>query len=175
MNKLYRPIHFILNSIASSSCLVLASHNHGLLAVIFSSIIILLQIYWQYFVAKNLRGLFSLLIIFTVVGMIVDSFLVRQGLIIFNANLFASNFTAPWMINVWLSFAVLFYSVLSFLLDKYILFVILSFFGFTVAYFFGVKIGAAVFPFGYQTSFLIGAIFALMLPAAGYFYKNINK
>jgi hypothetical protein len=106
---------------------------------------------------------------------LLDTIFMHAGIIRFSSNPFSPYFTAPWMIALWISFAILLYSVLSNLLSRYLLMGLLAFAGFPIAYASGVKMGAAFFPNGYLSCVIIGIAWAICLPLCLSFYNRIIK
>jgi hypothetical protein len=106
------------------------------------------------------------------VGSFTDTLFIWSGFIVFQSNPFAPYFTSPWMISIWISFAVLMFATLSSLFKHYFILGILSFLGFALAYGFGTKMGAALFPHGYGTCVLIGITWAIVLPICVYIYQR---
>lgn len=175
MNSMHYLFHLLAYYIAWIICILLAAQGHGLLGALIVILLVLLQIYWQFKLQKNTKGLFYFILILTGVGSLIDTFLIWNGIIILASNPFSPYFTSPWMINLWISFAVFMFSTLSYLFSHYFFTAALSFFGFSIAYALGVKMGAAFFPYGYLTSLLIGAIWAILLPLSLYSYLWILK
>jgi hypothetical protein len=173
MNKLHYPFHFFAYYISWIACLLLAARGMGGLAGLVVLIFVAAQIVWQYTVRKDTSGLFLLIVLLTLVGSLVDSLFVAGGLVIFASNPFAPYFTAPWMISLWISLSVLFFSTLSNLFTRYVLLGLLSWAGFAAAYAAGARMGAAIFPLGYVTCFLVGLVWAILLPLLIVFYQRI--
>ncbi len=104
---------------------------------------------------------------------LIFSLLITNGIIIYASNPFAPYITPPWMITTWISFTVILYATLDTLFNHLTLLGLFSFIGFALAYAIGVKMGAAFFRYGYKASFLIGAIWFILLPFVIYGYKKI--
>ncbi len=172
MKSLHYLFHFIAYYIAWLACIFLASRGLGLLGSLLVLTVVSIQIYWQFAIRKETRGLFYLIIILTIAGSCIDTILIWCHLIIFRSNPLAPYFTAPWMITIWVSFAVFMFATFSSLLKHYYILGILSFFGFSLAYAIGVEMGAALFPYGYKTCFLIGAAWSILLPLCVHIYKR---
>jgi hypothetical protein len=172
MIRFHYAFHFFMYYAAWFVGLELAARGKGLLAALIILILTAVQILWQFKVRKRTAGIFYLIFLFTLTGFVVDSIFVRSGLIYFSSNFFAPNFTAPWMITVWVSFAVLFYSLLNNFFSRYLLLSVLAFFGFAFAYTGGVKMGAANFPHGYLTALIVGGVWAFCLPLCMYIYNR---
>ena len=67
---------------------------------------VFLQVGWQYQIQHHTRGLWYLMGLIVIISTVVDSLLVFNGLVIYKANPFAPYLTSPWMIAIWVSFAV---------------------------------------------------------------------
>ena len=175
MNRFHYLFHFIAYYIAWTAGIEFAARGLGCLGALVVMAVVLLQIFWQFTVRKQTHGLFSLILIFITMGTFIDTLFVRNGFIIFASNPFAPYFTPPWMISIWVSFAVLFFSVLGSLFNRYFLLGLLAFFGFSLAYTVGGFMGAATFPHGYLSCFVVGAIWAICLPLCLFVYQRILK
>lgn len=173
MSKYHYLFHFIAYYVAWFSCINLAAHNYAWLSSLVVIVFVILQIYWQYKIQHNTSGLWCLIGLVVFFSTIIDSILIYKGIIIYAANPFAPYATSPWMITIWISFTVILYSTLYKLFNNFTLLGLLSFVGFALAYAIGVKMGAAFFPYGYKTSFFIGAIWLILFPFVVFFYKKI--
>jgi hypothetical protein len=152
--------------------MILAAQGYAWARFFITMICVGLQLVWQYKVQHHTYGLWYLIAIVVFVSTITDSLLVLNNIIVFAANPFAPFLTPPWMISIWISFTVILYSTLFNLFNYLVMLGLLSFAGFAAAYGVGAKIGAAYFPYGYQTCFVVGAIWLIFLPAIAYVYKK---
>ena len=173
MKKFHYLFHLIAYYVAWFSCITLAARDYVWLSSLIVIICVLLQIYWQYEIQHKTRGLWYLIGLIVFISTLIDSLLIFNGVIIYTANPFAPYITSPWMITIWVSFAVILYATLEKLFNHLIILGLLSFLGFALAYAVGAKMGAAIFSYGYKTTFLIGAIWLILLPFAVYCYKKI--
>jgi len=173
MKKLHCIFHSTVYYLAWLSCVTLAARGFAWLSSFIVIVCTFLQIYWQYKIQGNTRGLWYLIALVVLIGILIDSILIYTGVIIFAANPFSGYFTSPWMIAIWLSFSVTLYSTLDVLFNRLILLGFLSFFGFAFAYAVGARMGAAFFPYGYKTCLLIGSIWLIFLPLAVNCYQKI--
>ena len=173
MRKFHYLVHSIVYYVAWFSGILLAARGYAWLSSLVVMACVFLQIYWQYKIEHNIQGLWYLIGLVVFFSTLMDSLLLFKGVIIYAANPFAPYFTSPWMIAMWISFTVILYSTLYKLFSHMILLGLLSLVGFALAYASGVKMGAAFYPYGYNTSFLIGAIWLLLLPFVVYCYKKI--
>ena len=173
MNKFHYLFHFIAYYLAWFLCIALASRGYAWVSSLIVIVCVLLQIFWQYKIQHNTRGLWYLIGLIVFISTLVDSLLIFNGIIIYAANPFAPYMTSPWMISIWVSFTVILYATLYSLFNQLTLLGILSFPGFALAYAMGGKMGAAFFPYGYKTCFLIGAIWLILLPLTISCFKKI--
>lgn len=172
MTKIHYLFHSIAYYVAWFACLTLAARGFSWLSAIIVMTCVLSQVYWQYKIQRNTKGLWSLLGLIVSISTLVDSLLIYSGVIILAANPFSPYFTSPWMVTIWISFTVFLYSTMSQLFNHLIGVGLFSFVGFAFAYAVGAKMGAAFFPFGYKTCYLIGAIWLILLPLIIYCYQK---
>lgn len=173
MNRIHYLIQIIAYYCVWLSCILSAAKEKALIGILISIILILIQLLLQLNHNKNCYGLWLLIAIFTLVGPITDSLFIWFHYIIFMSNSFAPYFAPPWIMAIWFSFAILFFSTMSYFLDHYLLLGVLSFLGFSIAYALGVKMGAAIVPQGYVTCLWIGLTWSLLLPICISIYKRI--
>lgn len=173
MNNLHYLVHLLAYYIAWFSCITLAARGYAWVSTLIVIACVSLQLYWQYKMQQNTRGLGYLIGLVVFFSTLIDSVLISTGVVIYAANPFAPYVTSPWMMATWVSFTVILYATLYRLFDHLLLLGLLSFAGFALAFAIGAKMGAAVFPYGYKTSFLIGAIWFLLLPFIVYCYQKI--
>ena len=173
MKKFHYLCHFIAYYVAWFSCITLAARGYAWMSSFIVIVCVLLQIYWQYRIQHHTHGLWCLLGLVVFMSTLIDSALISSGVISFAANPFAPCITSPWMIATWISFTVILYATMSNLFNHLTLLGLLSFVGFAFAYAIGARMGAASFPYGYKTCFLIGGIWLVLLPFVVYCYKKI--
>ena len=175
MTKFHYLFHSIAYYVAWFSCLTLAAHGYAWFSSFVVIVCVSLQIFWQYKIQHTTRGLWYLIGLVVFFSTLIDSLLISTGVIRYAANPFAPYVTSPWMITIWISFTVILYATLAKLFDRLTLLGLLSFAGFASAYAIGAKMGAAFFPYGYKTSFFIGAIWLILLPFIVHCYKHIME
>lgn len=78
-------------------------------------------------------------------GIVVDTLHMRMGTLSFQGGLLVSGFPPPWLLLLWLQFASTLRYCLSWLLGRYVLGAVLGFVAGAVAYWAGVRLGAATF------------------------------
>ncbi len=175
MNKFHYIFHGLIYYIAWTLCILLAAHGIAWTNTIIVLILVSIQYYWQYHINHRYQGLNKLVIILSTLGTLSDSILLHLNIINFSANPFAPYMTPPWMIALWINFSIVLYSTLSHLFTHIYLLSALSFFGFSLAYIAGVKMGAASFPSGYFSAAWIGLIWMILLPASIHILNRINR
>lgn len=145
-------------------CIILAAKNYLWWGTLLSAAIIIAQIIWQYLIVKQTHYLWTMLLLFTIGGSLVDSGLMWAGLIHYHANAFYPFYTAPWMLCLWAEFGIVFYALLPAWHERYFLIGLLALPLFPFAYFVGAKIGAASIFYPVFTLSLLGIIWAIGLP-----------
>lgn len=80
-----------------------------------------------------------------VIGLILDSALASASLIYFASGSILTGFTTPWMLSLWLGFAITLNHSLKWLMAKPILAVLFGLIGGPLAYWSGAKLGAMTF------------------------------
>lgn len=173
MKRFHYLFHLIVYYVAWFTGMALAARGYAWLSSLLVITCVALQIGWQYSVQHNTRGLWCLTGLIVFISTVIDSLLVFNGAIIYAANPFAPFATSPWMIAIWINFSVILYATMHKLFYHLILLGLLSFGGFALAYAIGAEMGAAFFPYGFNTIFLIGAIWLILLPVVIYCYKKI--
>lgn len=172
MNKKHYIFHATIYYIAWLVCILSAAHGIAWINTLIVLMLVSLQYYWQYRIQHQFKGLNSFVIVLTTLGTVSDTILLHLKLITFSANPFSPYLSPPWMISLWINFAIVLYSTLSHLFSHKYLLSALSLLGFSIAYASGGKMGAAAFPHGYTTTMLIGLIWMILLPASIYFLKR---
>lgn len=142
-------VHLLCYNISWFAGILLVASGHLIFALVIMSSIIALQLTWQVGVMKNTCNLWFFILITMLGSTIVDSFCIRMQWLLFAQNPWKS-ITPPWMMLMWLEFAVLFYGALYHWRKRYWTLGALSLIGFSLAYSAGVKLGAAhlVHPWG---------------------------
>lgn len=101
------------------------------------------QFAWQKWVDRRIHGLFTLCFILAAFGFIVDTFLIHTNWMIFNANPWQMIGSPPWMIGLWVSFAITYYATCQSFFRRYAILTLLCIIGFPLAYKAGAALGAA--------------------------------
>ncbi len=124
--------------------------------------------------AKQTKGLIQFILIFGLTGVVVDSILINIGFIVFMANPF-TYIAPPWIITIWLSFAIVTFACMKKYFKYLIGLGILSLIGFPLAYAAGLRLEAAFMPLGYPGTLIFGLIWCILLPTLIVIYKKIGK
>jgi hypothetical protein len=173
MQKLHYAVHSICYNLAWLAAILIAAMNCEFIAVgvVFATLVV--QVFWQVYVMKRTQGMLLMVGLFFVTGTFGDSLLYHLGLISFSAHNFLL-LSPMWMMSLWISFSLTFYATLQILYDKYLILALLAFFLLPFAYAIGAMLGAAEFPYGYWSSFAVGAIWAVLFPLNMKIYNSIE-
>lgn len=173
--NIHNIIQIIAYYIAWFACLSLANSNHPYRAALLPFAIGILQmIYYKQCHAGN-QSIFKLITILVLLGFIADSGLMHMGLIQFKANAFAPYSSPLWMSALWFDFAIILYiTTRQFFHHKWLL-SLMSFMGFSLSYYGGIKLGAASFPLGNLSCIIVGLIWAILLPISLYGFSKWDK
>ena len=128
-----------------------------------TSIVTMLQSYYQSRFYST-RYLLHLIVALTLVGFVIDSLLLSWHLLYFQANPFNPIASAPWMSGLWINFAFILYAHLRTLFLRPLLLSMLALFGFPLAYYGGIVLGAASLPQGYIALIVLGVTWAVAFP-----------
>lgn len=175
MVKYHYLFHLIAYYLAWFGCMTFVARGEGWLSALIVIACVLPQLYWQYKIQHHTEGLWFLMGWMVLISTLMDSVLVYGGIIVYAANPFSPYATPPWMVTIWVSFAVILYATLQKLFDHLVILGLLSWVGFAFSFAMGAKMGAAYFPYGYKTCFLIGSIWMLLLPMMVYGFKIRQK
>jgi hypothetical protein len=130
-----------------------------------------IQLLWQKKIINKTSGLFSMVVLFVICGLIFDTLLINIGVITFG-NTLHPMVAPPFMLAIWINFAILFYTVLMSLAKKYIWLSILSLLGFPLAYYSGAYLGAATISHGWFSLLAIGAVYSVVIPTTLFIYNT---
>ena len=173
MKKFNYLFHSIIFYSTWFGCIALVVRDYAWLASWVVMVGVVLQLYWQYRIQHHTEGLWIFMGLLVLCNALIDSLLIYNHIIIYTANPFAPYITSPWVITLWISLSIVLYATFSKFFDRLVLLGLLSFTGFVLSYASGAKMGAAFYPYGYKTCFLIGAIWLIALPFVVYCYKKI--
>ena len=164
--------HMVCYYIVWFTCILSASHHYYWLGLVTSIFFTSIQYYIQV-KANQSRHLLILIGSLTLTGFVIDSIFAKYNLLVFQANPFYKYLTPPWMIALWLNFSTVLYACLKkyFLKNKILAF--LSLFGFPLAYYVGVSLGAATLPKGNIGLLIIGLTWSIVLPGILYVYEKL--
>lgn len=173
MQKFHYLIHSITYNVAWLAAIIFAAKNCEFIAVTVVLATVMVQLIWQYYVAKRTQGMMLFVGVFFLSGMLVDTALYHAGLMEFSAHYFT--WLSPmWMMSLWISFSLTFYATLQVLFNKYLLLSMLAFVLLPFAYAVGAMLGAAEFPYGYWSAFVVGAVWAVLFPLNMKVYNSIE-
>lgn len=156
--------HFFAYYLVWAICIYSAAYGFRWLGLIASIGVTWGQYLWQVLFKKQHLYLIPFIIYLTIIGFVGDTALCYVNVIQYKANPFIFPLPAPFMIGIWLNFAMLFYATLSWFITRPLMLALLSFVGFVVAYLVGASIGAAVLLKGTLSLILIGLMWAIVLP-----------
>jgi hypothetical protein len=169
------PFHYAAYYIAWLLGVGWAARGEGWLATGVVLGITALQVVWQYHVAERTRGLFRMVLFFTLMGSAADTLIMQSGLIVFHANPFAPYLSPPWMWALWVNFAVVYYAVLSVFWGRYGVLAAVSLVSFPLVYLAGERLGAVAFPFGDASAIVYGAVWVWLMPLCDYLYQRQGR
>lgn len=161
----YYIVHTFLYYVAWALGILFAAHGKGWESFFIILAFTCVQFVLEYRITLNKDALIGMTLLLTAAGMVVDTVWVVTGIVVFNGNPFAGYFTSPWMVGLWLSFAVFTYATKPF--DYFNLYILsaFAFLGFSLVYAIGAKLGAAYFPYGQvKTSVVIGIVWCIFFP-----------
>lgn len=156
--------HMLAYYVVWSICIYSAANGYIWFGLAVALAVTTLQFVWQVILQRQITHLLSFLIYLTVIGFIGDSILIFVNVVAFSANPFSFPFSPPFMIGIWLNFAMLFYALMSWFITRPILLAVFAFVGFIIAYLLGATIGAAVLTYGTWSLITIGTLWTCMLP-----------
>ncbi len=110
------------------------------------------------------KPLLIFMTLLTTCGWVIDTLLIHYGLLYCHANPFRLSLSPPWMLGLWLNFSFIVYSYLRPYFTNTWLMSLLSFFGFPIAYYAGVALGAAELPKGYVGLLVLSIVWSITLP-----------
>lgn len=165
-------IHFVAYYLAWISCIFFASRNEPYTGPIIALILLTLQVLWQTTHKQPWWPALFFALCLTVVGSITDTFWMKHDFIYFKANPFYPHFTAPWMICLWLGFGFNTILISEKFIHHYFICGVLTFFFLPLAYWLGIKIGAAQLTNTPWFYLYLGVLWAILLPWFFYIYKG---
>lgn len=170
--QIHYLFHLIAYYVAWIGAIMLAARGDAWWATSIVFALVVGQLFWQHYAMHDTNGLTSLIILLTLIGTTFDTVMMWLGLVHFAANPFYPYSSPPWMIAIWVSFAVIFYVTCRALFKRYFLLSVLTIPGFAIAYWVGARLGAANFPYGNSTSILVGVLWGVLLPCCMFAYSH---
>lgn len=172
----YRKIHFLFHYtayyLAWLGGITLAAKDMGVASTALVMIVTGMQVLWQINIDRRTQGLWQMVLDLAFMGTMVDSIFTVLGIIQFQANPFAPLMSPPWMIALWVNFAVVYYAVMSRLWSRYVLLGVGSLVSFPLVYWAGARMGAASFPHGDLSALLYGIVWMFLMPLSSFFYER---
>lgn len=144
-------------------CIYTAANDHVWLGFVISIPMIAIQISVAYFYKLLDKSIIYALVL-AIMGICIDTLLFSIGLFKFNAQIVHFTIAPPFLWGIWLSFSLMFYTVLQNWFQRYVLIGICAFLGFPIAYFFGASWGAASTEHGLYAYFILGLLWGSLLP-----------
>ncbi|PUT40880.1 DUF2878 domain-containing protein [Legionella taurinensis] len=156
-------LHGALYYLSWVACVYFAHREAPWTGPLLTLLLLLIQALWEKMNGADLARPLLFTLCFGVLGAVVDSVWLWAGLIVYKANPWAPYVAAPWIIALWLSFA--FYLIVTYetLFTYYKTFGFLALIGVPIAYWLGVKIGAAL-PLHSWFYIILGCFWAMALP-----------
>lgn len=170
LRRLQFPFHYVAYYSAWLLGVTLPAHKAGWEAAWAVLAITAVQVIWQYKVDHRVQGLFRMVALFTVVGFVVDTLFMNLGVIVFADNPFMPYCSPPWMLALWINFAVVYYAVMHILWGRYFYLGVMSAFAFPLVYLAGIRLGAVSFPLGDETTLFYGLVWVWLMPLCDYLY-----
>lgn len=149
-------------------CLTTAAKHQSWIGVGVAITIITIQMLWQYKIAKDTNALIRLIVILTLSAILVESLMMSQNIVQYHDNVLAPYLPPPWIIVLWIEFAIVIHAIMKNLWDRPFVLSFLSLLGFPIVYLAGEHLGAATLPYGWQSALIIGVVWAILLPAIVY-------
>lgn len=159
-------IHLLAYYIVWFCCIFSAAKSYYWIGLIIALTVTALQYSWQRYVRHETTHLAIFLVYLTLVGIAGDSLLTYFGVIQFYANPFSFPVSPPFMIGIWLNFAMLFYALLLKYVSKPFVIAGLSLIGFPLAYYLGAIQGAAVLIHNIYSTIAIGLFWAMLFTSS---------
>jgi len=166
MKQCYYLLHAMAYYTAWFAGTMLAARGHAWISCCVVMACVSLQCCCPYHRVCHRPHMLNFIELLLLLSTLVDSILVGCRVMLYQANPFAPYMTAPWMMALWASFAIMLCTLLSSLFRHLYVLGLLSLVGFTLAYALAAHIGAVLFPYGVQTCWLIGIIWFFLLPLA---------
>lgn len=154
-------------------CISTASHDKVWLGFFYALGFLAIQFHLHWRANHKLRHLLVFTLSLSILGGFIDSLMFSLNVFIFKARLYDLTIVPPFLMAIWLSFSVMFYSILKSWFKKYALISCCSLIGFPLAYYFGSQLGAAAVGFGYLSYIILGIIWAVTLPLLLYSYNKL--
>lgn len=168
-------IQLATNYIVWFVCVYTASKDYLWIGFNIAIILSLLQALSYRFFQKTFNKLFAFSFFLILLGFIVDSFLFYNNVFIYKANITSFKLSPPFLIGIWISFVILFYSTIDKWNNRLTILGIFAFFAFPFAYYVAENLGAAIAVRGYVSYVILGSIWLFLFPSYLYIFNRIAK
>lgn len=176
MTKKYIGIilHAVLYYLSWIACVYFAYREAPWAGPILTLFFLLLQALWESVNGFGLTRPLLFTLGFGLLGAVVDSLWLWTGLITYQANPWAPYVAAPWIIALWLSFGFYLIVVYEKTFTYYKTYSFLAVTGVPLAYWLGVKVGAAL-PLSPYFYLILGCFWAVTLPLFLWIYNALLR
>lgn len=153
--------NFLLFQAGWLACVLSAAWNAPMYGALFAFGIVA----WHISRARDPGGELRLILLVTLIGLLWDSLLVWQGLLVFSAGMLLPFIAPYWIILMWSMFATTLNVSLRWLRMRYAWAAIFGALGGPLAYYAGHKMGAVEFPSETSSLIALAVGWALIMPA----------
>lgn len=145
------------------SSLILAANDYTLVPLLFSISISVIQLYFWCDLTK-VPDWVKFLISLTLLGYGIDCIFTLTSFIFFHSNPLHPYFAPPWMLGLWINFAVLCIGLVEFLKNLQHYLPLFALAGFPAAYMGGIGFHVALFNLGTASCIIVGLIWMILFP-----------
>ena len=153
--------NFVLFQVGWLACVLSAAWNEPVFGALFAFAIVS----WHISRARDRGGELRLILLVTLIGLLWDSLLVWQGLLVFSSGMLLPFIAPYWIILMWSMFATTLNVSLRWLRMRYVLAALFGALGGPLAYYAGQKLGAVEFPSETSSLVALAVGWALIMPA----------
>ena len=142
------------------ACVLTAANNQPVIGVVAAVIIVATHVY---FMQDKVNTLISLFVI-SFLGIIWDSILTQQQILVFTSGLITNNLAPYWIMAMWFLFATTLNVSLRWLHGHYVYAMLLGAIAGPLAYQAGSALGAVIIPDSMQANIVLAAGWAVLMP-----------
>ncbi len=165
--------HFIAYYVTWVVCIAFAAKNDPWIGTVIALLLVFSQVVLQAIMAQSWRLELLFAFALMVAGILIDTFLMYTGLIVFNANPLANMLSPPWLACLWLSFGFTITITSRAWLHRYVILGILTFISLPFAYWVATIINVAtVMSWWFYP--LLGGIWMVLLPVLLHYYLHFD-